>query len=361
MTTAQERAVSARIAGWAHAVFTLGGLVVLGLLWPGALLDGGDLVLQAVAIPATLAWLGWLAVAPGARIEIADGVLRHRLGRASRVDLRRLAYVTLSPEAPPPERAAAGGYRTWGVALADTEGGSATFSVRPALWTQMPRILARVAEAAEASGAVVSRDNWAMLRREAGLDAASVPQSSPGWVEEFSFNRQNAALMAALGALVGLFPLAIVALRLLADRPFGPGSVVLTVLGVLGVALAIRDVRLARRMRILLRRDGGLEVDRRTGPGKLALTHEHVDVAHASLVEAVPMGSVGGEVYAWGIRIVDASGGAAQVPLGEGLVPPVAFWAQLVELIERSEAPVEADAHQQISRHIGRALRNPPA
>ncbi len=341
-----------RPAGWTYAVFGLGGLAVLGLLWPGALIEGW-LWLQSVAAVATLAWFISVAALIRGRLRVSDGRLTVRLLRTATVDLRRLEWLALTPEAPPPGSARAGGYSMWGLALSDGAG-AVSLSASPSLWSEPERVLKVIAAAVERGSALISTDNWAMLRSKAGLPPAPLaqPQTERGWAQRFVFNQRNAAAASGMVALLGLWPLAWVLLKVMAGD-VGGLEVFWLVVGVTVLVYAWYDHRVGKALEYRMHPHGVVEVVRRGPPARLGIIREAVDLSRAVEVEAVPDLVVRGQVHSYLLRVRDASGATALLPLGEGLVPPRAFWLQGAALLRRSGVSLPPIVALQIAKITG--------
>jgi hypothetical protein len=341
------------------------GLLVLGMLWPGAIIE--DIRwLQAVAALSTVAWLYGVVVLVRAQLTVSRGILQARMMRTQRVDLNDLRWVALSPEAPEPRTADAAGYQQWVVMLGDGAGRVAQLPgpVPFQIWARTRELLGIIVEAVEASGAMISERNWAMLRRQARLEPAPLPQAvapegaGGGWVRHFEWNRKTAERVATGIALIGIWPLAW-ALIAAMDGLVGLPTVVAVVLAVVMLGYAWRHQGVARRRGVELHPDGTAVVIRRVGFLKLQLVEERVDLTAAVDVQIQRVREVIRQGFRWTLTVRDAAGGSAVLPLGEGLVPPRQLWVQASELLERSGAAIPAEAAQEIERLTGRRPGNP--
>jgi hypothetical protein len=348
-----------RPAGWTYALFGVGGLAVLGMLWPGAIIEG-EAWLQAAAVAATAGWALWVVAMVRGELRVSGGVLQCRLLFSRQVDLRDLQWVALSPEAPDLASPQAAAYSMYAVALGDSSGGTVSFSANPSLWPRPGALLRTVAEAVESSGALISEANWAMLRSKAELEPAPLPPASreSEWVEHFTFNQKNLAGMSMAVALIGLWPLSWVVLRVFGGRA-GPLEAVVSILALAFLAYTAYDHRVGRRLGYRMRPDGRVTVLRRHGRTRLGIVEETVDLTRAVDVAIEPELIVRGEVRTYQLRVHDRAAGEAILPLAEGLLPPMRFWVQATELLERSGVAIPQDAARQIERVIGRPPDNP--
>jgi hypothetical protein len=335
----------------------VGGLIALGLLWPGAIIDGHR-GLQVAATLATLGWMGCVVVLARSELSISDGVLRVRRVRTQQVDLRDLRWVALSPEAPEPRTADARGYQQWVIMLGDGDGRVATIEgpVPFPIWTRTRELLELVVGTVESSGALISERNWDMLRRRAGMEPRPHPRVArgAGWVHRFEWNSRSAAKVSLGIALIGIWPVAWVALAAL-DGLIGLPTVVAGVFGVVMVGYAWRHHTVAGHRGFDLHPDGVIRVTRRVGFLKLQLVEEQVDLSRAVQVEVRRVREVIRQGFRWILTVRDAAGGSTDLPLGEGLVPPARFWAQAREPLERSGVEIPEAAAEEIERLTGRS------